>query len=72
MHHSFGIAEWQQEALHLVSTGIFVKALSPNWVMKWAPTKRMLEVKTAFEELEVPVGLYWILPLLLTLINRNI
>lgn len=72
MHYSFGIAEWQQEALHLVSTGIFVKALTPNWVMKWAPTKRMLEIKTAFEELEVAVGLYGTLPLFLTPINRNI
>lgn len=41
-----------KESLHLVSTGIFLKAFLPKWLTSWAPTRRIREVKIAYEELE--------------------
>ena len=40
-----------KEALHIVCPGIFVRALLPDWILKL--TKRLENVKIAFEELQV-------------------
>ena len=42
-----------QGALHVVSTDVISKALFPDWFLKYAPTKRLRNVHTAFDELEV-------------------
>ncbi len=42
-----------QDALHIVSTDVILKAVIPNWAMKLGPTKRIRNVVTAFDELEV-------------------
>ncbi|KAJ3552925.1 hypothetical protein NM688_g3892 [Phlebia brevispora] len=41
-----------KDALHVVSTDVFVKLLVPGWMLNMGLTKRMRSVKTAFDELE--------------------
>ncbi|EKM52724.1 uncharacterized protein PHACADRAFT_126770 [Phanerochaete carnosa HHB-10118-sp] len=41
-----------QEALHYVSLDIFVKLLTPGWLLKLGLTERMKRASTAFQELE--------------------
>lgn len=40
-----------KDALHLVSTDVFLKLIVPTWAMGW--TARLRRVRLAFEELEV-------------------
>ena len=42
------------EALHIVSTGTFFRALFPDWILKF--TKRLDSVRVAFEELQVQIA----------------
>lgn len=42
-----------QDALHIVSTGLIVKLLTPTWLLNLASTQRIKEVKVAFAELDV-------------------
>ena len=41
------------EALHIVSTGIFLRTLLPDWILKL--TKRLDSIRIAFEELQVQI-----------------
>nr|BAL05196.1 cytochrome P450 [Phanerodontia chrysosporium] len=41
-----------KEALHYVSSAVFVKLATPAWLLKWAPTERMRRTNLAFKELE--------------------
>ena len=42
------------EALHIVSTGTFFRALFPDWILKL--TKRLDSIRVAFEELQVQIA----------------
>ena len=39
------------EALHIVSTGTFIRLLLPDWILNL--TKRLKSIRVAFEELQV-------------------
>jgi hypothetical protein len=42
------------EALHIVCTGIFIRALFPDWILKL--TKQLDSIRIAFEELPVQIS----------------
>ena len=42
-----------KEALHIVSTGTFIRILLPDWILKLS--SRLEPIKIAFEELEVQI-----------------
>ncbi|KAJ3552189.1 hypothetical protein NM688_g4282 [Phlebia brevispora] len=41
-----------KDALHIVSTDVFMKFLVPDWILNMGLTKHMRDVKVAFDELE--------------------
>jgi hypothetical protein len=42
-----------KRAIGIIGTGIFLRVLCPKWIIEWAPTKKIREVRDGFAEFRV-------------------
>ena len=45
-----------KRTVEIVASGLFVRLLCPKWLLEWAPTKQIREVRDAFPEFRVRVS----------------
>ena len=45
-----------KQSIEIAASGIFVRLLCPKWLLEWAPTDRIREVRDAFPEFRVRVS----------------
>jgi len=42
-----------KRSIEIVGTGVFIRALCPKWLLEWAPTRKIREVRDGFAEFRV-------------------
>ena len=47
----------RKDALHIVSTDLWLKIILPGWLLRLGPTKRIRDFRVAYHDLEVSLSL---------------